>query len=210
MPAPAHHQVRLAAVVEDPRVAQDVIDGVRDARRIVQVEAAGAENRIVDVDDVAQHREQVLLDAADHRAVDEGARRRVLHFQFHAPGLAAEADLEVLVALEDRAHVVGFQARSEHGQRAAPEHLVDAAVAGAEQLLHFALGKILEAPERGDPRIDQPFRFELRDRRGGPRVVRKRAHGLISIGVSGGVMSQISTMSEFDTAMQPSVQSTLL
>ena len=29
------------------------------------------------------------------------------------------------------------------------------------------------------------------------------------MGVSGGVISQISTMSEFDTAMQPSVQSTL-
>jgi hypothetical protein len=210
VPAPAHDQVRLAAVIEDPGVAQDVVDGVRDARRVVHVEAVRAEDRVVDVDDVAQHCEQVLLDAADHRAVDEGAGGRVLDFQLHAPCLAAEADLEILIAVEDRAHVVGFEARGQHGQRAAAEHLVDAAVTGAEQLLHFALGKILEAAERGDPRIDQSFRFELRDRRGGPGVVLGQSHGLISIGVSGGVMSQISTMSEFDTAMQPSVQSTLL
>ncbi len=34
------------------------------------------------------------------------------------------------------------------------------------------------------------------------------SYGRISMGVSGGVINQISTMSEFDTAMQPSVQST--
>ena len=83
-------------------------------------------------------------------------------------------------------------------------------MAGAEQLLHFALGEILEAAERGHPRIDQSFRFELAYRSGGPDVALIHGHGLISIGVSGGVMSQISTMSEFATAMQPSVQSTLL
>ncbi len=55
------------------------------------------------VDDVAQHREQVLLDAADHLAVDEGAGRRVLHLELDAPGLAHDAQLEVLVALEDQA-----------------------------------------------------------------------------------------------------------
>ena len=36
---------------------------------------------------------------------------------------------------------------------------------------------------------------------------RLRGYGLISIGVPSAVMSQISTMSEFDTATQPSVQS---
>ena len=73
MAAPADDQIRTALVVENPRVAQNVVDRVRDAGRIVEVEAAAAQDGVVDVDDVAQHREQVLLDAADHLAVDEGA-----------------------------------------------------------------------------------------------------------------------------------------
>ena len=59
-------------VVEHPRVAQDVEHGVGDARRVVQVEAVAVEDLVVDVDHVAQHREQLFLDAADHLAVDEG------------------------------------------------------------------------------------------------------------------------------------------
>jgi hypothetical protein len=122
-----------------------VIDGVGDAGRILQVEPLAAENGVVDIDDIAQHREQMFLDATDHLAVDESAGRRVFHFQLDAPGLAAEADLEILEAVEDRAHIVGFQARTEHGERAAAEQLIDAALAGAQQLLNFALGEIFEA-----------------------------------------------------------------
>ncbi len=110
-----------------------------------QVETLAAENGVVDVDDVAQHREQMFLDAADHRAVDEGARRRVLHFELDAPGLAAEPDLEILVAIEDGADVVGLQARAEHRQRAAAEQFVNPALPRAEQLLDFTLREIFQA-----------------------------------------------------------------
>lgn len=41
----------------------------------------------------------------------------------------------------------------------------------------------------------------------GPIQSWSRPYGLISIGVPSSVMSHISTMSEFDTATQPSVQS---
>src|SRR5690606_17288334 len=147
MTAPADHQVGPAFVIENPRVAQDVIDGVGDTGRIVQIETIGAENGIVNVDDVPQQREQMFLDAADHRAIDERARRRVLPFELDAPGLAAQLDLEVLVAVEDGAHVVGLQARAEHRQRAATEQLVDAATPRAEQLLNFTLRKVFQAAQ---------------------------------------------------------------
>ena len=62
----------------------------------------------MDVNDVAQHREQMFLDAANHLAVDEGVAGRIAHLQLHAPGLSAQVNLEVLVRLEDRARIVGF------------------------------------------------------------------------------------------------------
>src|SRR5690606_36033662 len=129
VPAPAHDEVGTTLVVQDACVAQDVIDRVRDAVRVVQVETLAAEYRVVYVHDVAQHGEQMLLDTADHLSVDEGVRRRILHFELDTPGLAAEPYLEILVAVEDRADVVGLQARGQHGEGAAAEQLIDPALA---------------------------------------------------------------------------------
>src|SRR5690349_21263264 len=139
MTAPAHDQIRTTFVVENPRVAQDVINGVGDAARIVEIEALATEDGVVDVDDVTQHCEQMFLDTANHRTIDEGAGRRVLHFELDAPGLTTEADFEILVALEDGADVVGLKARTQHRQRAATEQVIHAALTGAEQLLYFTL-----------------------------------------------------------------------
>jgi hypothetical protein len=148
MTAPADDEIRLSLVVENACVAQDVVHGVRDARRIAQIEAIAAEDGIVDVNDVAQHREQVFLDTADHLAVDERARRRIADFELDAPSLSAEANLKVLVAIEDRTHVIGLQSRRQHGKRATAKQLIDAALTGGEQLLDFALGEVLETAER--------------------------------------------------------------
>src|SRR5690606_27485368 len=52
MSAPAHDQIRLALVIQKPRVAQDVVHRIGDASRIAHVEALAAENRIMDVHDV--------------------------------------------------------------------------------------------------------------------------------------------------------------
>src|SRR5262245_15983321 len=127
MPAPADHQVGTPFVLQHASIAQDVIHRVGNARRIVQIEAAAAQNGIMDVDDVAQYREQMLLDAADHLAVDEGARRRVAHFELHAPRLPAETNLEIAILIEDGTGIVSFIARSQYGERALAEELVDAA-----------------------------------------------------------------------------------
>src|SRR5690606_32903422 len=107
--------------------------------RIPQIETLRAEDRIVNVDDVAQRGEQMLLDAADHLPVDERARRRVLQLELDAPGLTTEANLEVLVAREDRPYVVRLEPRGEHRECAASKQIVDTAAPGIEQLLDFAL-----------------------------------------------------------------------
>ena len=87
--APADDDVGPHPRPQHARVAQDAIDGVGDALRLLQVDAAVLVDLAVDVQDVAQHREQVLLDAADHAAIDEGPGRGVAQFELHAPGLCA-------------------------------------------------------------------------------------------------------------------------
>ncbi len=150
-PPQQHDEIGLAFCreeIEDPRVAQDVIDGVRDVRRVVRVEAIAAENRVVDVDDVAQHREQVLLDAADHLTVDERARRRVSHFELHALRPGGPDESRNPCSGRRSRDVVGFESGRQHGQRAAPEQIVNAALPRGEQLLDFALREIFETAER--------------------------------------------------------------
>ena len=57
------------------------------AAGLFEVETAALDDLVGDEDHVAQHREQVLLDAADHLAVDERLPRRVLDLELDAPGL---------------------------------------------------------------------------------------------------------------------------
>ena len=120
-----------------------------------EVEPAALDDLVGDEDHVAQHREQVLLDAADHLAVDEGLPGRVLDLELDAPGLAHQLDLEVLVAVEDLLGVVAFAAGVQHRQRALAEQLVEAAGARVEQLLDLGLRKVLEAAARTDARVDE-------------------------------------------------------
>jgi hypothetical protein len=183
-----------------------VEDGVGDRLGLIEPEAAALHDLVGDVDDVAQHREQVFLDAADHLAVDEGRGRRVVDLQPDPPGVTHDLHVELAVPVEQLLGVVAVAAGVEHGERALAEQRVHARVAAAaQQALDLRLGQVLEAAPRPHARVDD-FRqvddgFHAGD--GPPR------QGRISMGVLSFVSSQSSTMSEFDTAMQPSVQSRL-
>ncbi len=120
----------------------------------------------------------------------------MLHLELDAPGLAHDAKLEVLVGIEDEPRVVDQGARVQHGERAAAEQRIQAALAAVEELVDFLLRQVVEDPLRRDARVH--------DRR---QVEAGAAHGRISIGVSCPVSSQKSSMSSFESAMQPSVQS---
>ena len=153
--APAHHQVRPRLVVQQPRVAQHMEHGVGDRGGVRQIEAAAGEDLVGDEHHVAQHREQVLLDAADHLAVDEGGRRGVLHLELHPPGVTHDADVEVAVTVEDLLGVVGGCTAVEHRQRAAAEQRIQAPLSGVQELVDFALREVLETATRTDAGVDE-------------------------------------------------------
>ena len=82
------------------------------------------------VQQVAQHREQMLADFADHLRADERDIRRILELQRDAAFVLHDRDAEVLVATEVLADVVVGRTGVKHGERALPPQLVEAAVAG--------------------------------------------------------------------------------
>ena len=140
----------------------------------------------------------MLFDAANHLPVHERRGRRVPDFQLDAARMPHDLDIEVRVALQDFLGVVGVVAGVEHRQRALAKQAVQAALAGIQELGDLLLGQILEAAARRDQCVDR-----IRD----DDTVGVFTYGRISMGASGGVISQISSMSESETAMQPSVQS---
>src|SRR5690606_6026682 len=118
------------------------------------VEARAGRDFVGVVDDVADHREQVLGDAADDFAVDEGHGGGVAQFDLDAAVLLLHLDLEIGVALRGLARVVGFAAAGQHGQGAAAQQLAQAALAGVAQPGHLGPGKDVEAAARGNARAD--------------------------------------------------------
>ncbi len=112
--------------------------------------------------------------------------------------MSHDLDVEGGVAVEDLFGVVRVRPAVEHGQRALAEQRVETALAGVEKLADLGLREMLEAAARADVGVDE---FRNDDA--------AFHQGRIAIGASSGVSSQISTISAFDTAMQPSVQSVL-
>ena len=171
VPAPAHDDVGPHARLQQARIAQHAVHRVGDARGLAQLDAAVLVDLAVDVEDVAQHREQVLLDAADHAAVDERGGRRIVQLELDAPGLAHDVDVEVGVAVEDRARVVGLAAAVQHRQRAAAIQRVEAAARGVEQPVDLHLREVLEAARRRDARVDETVVVRRARRESRPRPV---------------------------------------
>jgi hypothetical protein len=136
-------------------VSQDVEHRIRDAGRGTQIEAAALDDFIGDEDHVAQHREQVILQTADHFAVDERGRRRVLDLELDAPCLATMRTSKSLYFSKMSRGVVDVAAGIQHGERAFAEQGIQAALAGIEQLGYFLLGQMFEGALRRDPGIDQ-------------------------------------------------------
>src|SRR5882672_864557 len=166
VPAPAHHQVRPRLVVQQPRVTQHMEHGVGDRSGVRQIEAAAGDDLVGDEHHVAQHGEQVLLDAADHLTVDERGRRGVLHLELHPPGVTHDADVEVAVTVEDLLGVVGGCTAVEHRQRAAAEQRVQTPLPGVQELVDFALREVLETAERTDAGVDEFWKVAAHAREG--------------------------------------------
>src|SRR5690606_7128869 len=106
------------------------------------------------VDDVADHREQVLGHAADDFAVDEGHGGGVAQFDLDAAVLLLHLDLEIGEALRGLARVVGLAAAGQYRQGAAAQQLMQAVLAGVAQTGHLGPRKDVQAAARGDACAD--------------------------------------------------------
>ena len=135
MPAPAHYQIGSLARVQDAGVSQYVENGIRDAGRGHQVELLAALDVVAHVHDVAQHREEILLDAPDHAPIHESAGGGVDDLELDAPLLLDQANIEIPVLLEDRPGIIGNTADVQHREGAAAEHFVQSAMTGIPQLI---------------------------------------------------------------------------
>ena len=63
--------------IEHPGVAQDPEHRIADPGRGREIELAADIQYSIDVENIAQDREEVLADPPDHLAIDEGAARGV-------------------------------------------------------------------------------------------------------------------------------------
>jgi hypothetical protein len=194
VPAPADDETRLLVGAQHTCVAQDVEHGVRDSVRAREIETRIVHHVIVRIEKIAQHREQVLADTADHLGTDERDVGRVLELERDAALVLHDGDPEVLVPAQDFANVVIGGAGVEYGERALSPKLVEPALARIAKLTGLDPRENLEAALRGDQGVHEV-------------AARSLDYGRISIGVDSRVMSQMSTISELLTAMQPSVQS---
>ena len=195
VPAPADDDVGLDASLQDARIAQDVEHRVGDAVAGIKVELAAGRELAVDVDHIPEDGEQQLANAANHLAVHEGAGRRIPQGQLHAAVLLDDADVEVAVLVQHLAGVVGGAAGIQDGQGTAPQQLV---LTTLTAYCRRRLTSCWESTSRAPSGITSMKVWQ------GHRAARQ---GRIWIGVLSGVISQISTMSAFETAMQPLVQS---
>ena len=137
--APADDQVRSKLVTQQPGVAQDVEHRVGDGLRAREIESVVVDDLVGGVDDIAQHGEEELLDAADHVPVDESRSRGVLDLELDAEGVTHDADVEIPVSLEDLARIVGVAAGVEHRERALAEERVKTALSARQQQLDLLL-----------------------------------------------------------------------
>ena len=110
---------------------------LRNAIRRLRPKARVAADFLVNENDVAQHREQMFLDADNHLAIDKGGGRRIDDVELDAARTLNDADIEGAVAFQQLLGVVEFVAGVEHGQRAVAVKLVQGAMPAIKEFRRF-------------------------------------------------------------------------
>ncbi len=127
MAAPADDQVGVGAGLDHLGIAQDGKDHVGDVGRIGQIDLTVRFELVGDIKDIAQYREEVLLNAANDLAIDEGVFRRVEQLEFD-PALAPDhVNIKRFETLKYLFGAIGVAARVEHRQRTVAKQLIDIA-----------------------------------------------------------------------------------
>ena len=121
-----------------------------------EVEAAALDDFVRDEHHVAQHGEQVLLDAADHLAIDERRGRRIVDLELDAPRVAHDLDCRSRGSgrrspwrCRCRAPLLSTASAHLRNSGYRPPWL------GVEQLADLRLREVLEAAARADAGVDE-------------------------------------------------------
>ena len=153
--APAGDQTRLTRGLQRPGVAQDMEHRIGGAFGGREIETRGVLDLVGHIDDVTQHAGEMLANAADHLAVDEGIAGRIVELEANAAVLLQHLDLEILVCVEHRDAVIGLAAAVEHGQRTAAQDVMQPVGGGIAQAIDLILGEHFQAAFRRDDGRDQ-------------------------------------------------------
>ena len=88
-------------------------------------------------------------------AVNEGHCRCVFDFEFHAPGVPDDLDIEITKLIENLTCIVGVATRIQDRERALAKQRVESALPGREQFFDLLLGEALERSSRRDASVDE-------------------------------------------------------
>ena len=128
---------------------------VGDSLRGFQVELIVVSDVGADIDDVPQHREQMLANAFDHSTVNERGRRSVPDDQLQSSGASGHLNGEVRILVEEHRGIVRLIAGIEHRQGAAGEQVQELALGcGAGERTNLQLRKKIQRAPRPDLDID--------------------------------------------------------
>ena len=116
MAAPADYESRLVVRAQDPCIPQYVKHGIRNAGRAREIETRAVQDVVVRVQQVPQHGEQMLANAADHLRPDECVIGRIAQLERDTSFVLDDCDPEVLVSAQDLSDVVLGGAGVEHRQ----------------------------------------------------------------------------------------------
>ena len=137
--APADHRSRREVRVQHARMLEDVEDRVGNPFRAGEIEEVRVGDVRADVNDVAQHGEQVLTHTFDHPLAD--------------------GDRKIRVGFEDGGRVIGLATGIQHRQRALTEEIVEPGLPGG---IREDVDLPLRQQLQRTPRPDRDIYFLLR------------------------------------------------
>src|SRR5690606_33325019 len=125
MTAPAHHKIRRVVGSYHTGVAQNAEHRIAQTFAGAQIKAAIAVDLVFVVNDVPERGKQMLLNSADHLAVDIIRSRGVEYLQLQTTRFRYHTHFKVRVGLQNFRNIVALATRVQHSQRTGPKNLED-------------------------------------------------------------------------------------
>jgi hypothetical protein len=119
-------------------------DGIGDAWAGAQIEAGIFQYLGLGEDQIAHQGKEVLPDTAHQAAIYKSLGWRIVKVQLQATFSFQHLDIEISMALEQGASVVGAGATGQHGKRAGSQQSMQVALGGGMKMLDFLSREHLE------------------------------------------------------------------